>query len=165
VAPGRRLYPEIEDDTEPILRQRHSEPQIAAAIDALDRLTAGPPQDEVPALLDALTPAFYADWSERQRTHAEAENGQVNQSAGQLFGTPDIDVAVLRDRLSEVEAPVLVITGSKDAATGILPGAAWAACFRKGEQLTIDSSGHYPWVDQPERFRHAVVGFLSRPIA
>lgn len=84
--------------------------------------------------------------------------------ARRLFGTPDIDVEAVRDRLGEVDAPVLVITGSKDGATGILPGAAWARSFRNGEHVTIDNSGHYPWVDQPERFRQAVIRFLSSHI-
>jgi pimeloyl-ACP methyl ester carboxylesterase len=27
--------------------------------------------------------------------------------------------------------------------------------------VTIDGAGHFPWVDQPREFRHAVADFLQ----
>ncbi|MCP3913394.1 MAG: alpha/beta hydrolase [Actinomycetia bacterium] len=161
VAPGRRLYPEISDDNEQIIRSRQHETPIPAALTALEGLNAAPAPEEIPRLLEALTPAFYGQWTSRQHHHAATETLQVNATARQEFNRATINEPALRTRLQQVEAPVLVITGSKDGATGISPGQAWADCFPHGQHLTIPGTGHYPWVDEPQQLRHTVLEFLA----
>lgn len=159
--PGGRLYPEVDDDTEQILLQRHTEPPVASAINAWEELSNDPRPEEIPALLLALAPAFYGEWSDRQRSHAEAEQGQVNRSARELFDNPNVNASAVRRRLSDVEAPVLTVTGSKDGGSGIRLGDAWAECFPNGQHVTIERAGHFPWVDQPAEFSRAVTHFLQ----
>ncbi|WP_222706631.1 alpha/beta fold hydrolase [Lacisediminihabitans profunda] len=73
---------------------------------------------------------------------------------------PPVDLA---ERLTRVEAPVLVIAGAEDAVTGAAPAVAMAQLFPRGAATVLDGSGHYPWVDQPRAFLAAAREFLDRP--
>ena len=160
VAPNRWLYDEIEDDTRRILNNRSAEPWYPTVMSAQRRLDNGPDPDEIPGLLGAIAPALYAQWGEREQAHA-ATMKPANMDASRLFWQADVHGREVRARLELVEAPVLVITGELDAATGVNPGNAWAACFPDGRHVNIEGSGHHPWVDKPETFANLVSDFLS----
>lgn len=160
VAPSRWLYDELDDDTDAIMRNRSDEPWYPAAVAAKARLGEGAEPDEIPDLLGALGPASYARWGEREQAHA-AMMQPDHLDVVRRFWTANVDGDKVRARLSLVEAPVLVITGGLDAATGVNAGATWAACFPNGRHVNIDRSGHIPWVDEPETFAGLVRGFLE----
>ena len=160
VAPSRWLYDEIEDDTDAIMRNRADEPWYPAAVAARTRLSEGPDPEEVPALLAALGPTSYARWGEREQAHA-ATMQPNRRDAVSMFWRANVDPEKVRARLGLVDAPVLVITGGLDAATGVNAGKAWAECFPSGRHVNIEGSGHIPWVDEPEAFAEVVREFLE----
>ena len=63
--------------------------------------------------------------------------------------------------LGRVEAPVLVVGGERDAATGVGACTASPACFPTAGTAVLPRAGHFPWVDEPEAFRSAVAAFLG----
>jgi proline iminopeptidase len=59
-----------------------------------------------------------------------------------------------------VEVPVLVIAGAED----IFPPASareWAAAFPNATLVEIDDAGHYPQVEEPDRFFDSLTSFLA----
>ncbi len=160
VCPSRQLYDEVEDDTGEVLRRRNREPWYETVVSAQRRLDEGPPDDEIPGLLAALAPSYYASWGRREQIHA-TKMQPANLEIIRWFWRTDVDGDDLRERLGRVEAPVLVVTGELDAATGVNAGEAWSKCFPNGRHVTIPGCGHSPWVDQPDLFATLVTDFLS----
>jgi pimeloyl-ACP methyl ester carboxylesterase len=56
---------------------------------------------------------------------------------------------------------VLVVAGGEDCSAGVAPVLALAKLFPSSEAVVVERCGHYPWVEQPAAFRHAVDGFLN----
>jgi pimeloyl-ACP methyl ester carboxylesterase len=46
--------------------------------------------------------------------------------------------------------------------TGATVGERFADVLPTCDVAVVEGAGHFPWVDQPDRFRDAVEGFLSR---
>jgi proline iminopeptidase len=67
----------------------------------------------------------------------------------------------LRPRLGEISAPALVSVGRQDPQTLWLDNAAIAATLQNGRLEVFERSGHYPFLEEPDRFAAVVAGFLS----
>lgn len=160
VAPSKWLYDAVPDDTDEVLARRRGEPWYAEVVVARQRLAARPDPEEIPALLAAMAPASYAEWGPRQQAHA-ASMAPEAWDASRHFWQAAVDGEVVRSRLADVSAPVLVITGRLDSATGANAGSAWAACFANGHHVDLEGSAHHPWIDEPEAFADRVRRFLG----
>jgi pimeloyl-ACP methyl ester carboxylesterase len=73
----------------------------------------------------------------------------------------DVD---LRPRLAEVTAPALVCVGRADPQTPPRDNAAIAARLPDCRVVVFDRSGHYPYVEEPDRFRDVVGRFLATAV-
>lgn len=65
----------------------------------------------------------------------------------------------LRDKLHEIETPVLLITGTED----IFPEEAmheWKAAFPDSRLILLDQAGHYPQIERTDKFFRSVNKFL-----
>jgi len=147
------------DDREELAARRMHEPEFTAAIAARD---AGPDMstDETWAeFRAAIAPLGYAAWGPVERAHAPVGDQHVESIKAFFTAEPPDE---LPDRLGAVEAPVLVVAGRQDLSTGLEPVRALAGLFTNGRIEEIDDCGHFPWVEQPEAFRAAVVPFLTR---
>ncbi|WP_431949194.1 alpha/beta fold hydrolase [Actinacidiphila sp. bgisy167] len=163
VAPGSRLQGELPDDAREIFESRVGEPWWPEAVAALAELESADDLDRVRALLLRIAPMAYGHWGERQRAHAAAEGGQLHPvpRAGFWQGVDEPGRRAVLARLREVTCPVLVLTGDRDAVTGMRAGEAVAACFPHARLRPLHAVGHFPWVDEPELFRSVVEEFLS----
>jgi len=145
------------DDRVELAENRMDDPEFAAAIAARN---AGPDMstDETWAeFRAAIAPLGYAAWGPVERAHAPIGAQRVGSIKAFFSAEPPDDWA---DRLFEVDAPVLVVAGRQDLSTGLEPVRALAALFKNGRIEEIDDCGHFPWVEQPEAFRAAVVPFV-----
>jgi L-proline amide hydrolase len=70
----------------------------------------------------------------------------------------DFDVT---DRLPEIEVPVLLVSGEHDEVRPHLVTAMHER-LRHGERVLFEDSSHMPHIEEPERFREVVEGFLER---
>ena len=148
----------------PALRSaRAGEPWYAEAAEAQAALDGAPPAQRQ-ALQRALRPFFYGRWDARTQTHAATADSQMSPRAELGFGAggEQVDVPALLAALSRLDAPVLVVGGERDAATGVEAVHAVAASFPRAESVVVPRAGHFPWVDEPEGFRAAVLPFLRR---
>lgn len=62
--------------------------------------------------------------------------------------------------LREVACPVLVVTGGRDAVTGMRAGELVSTSFPNAQVHPLHGAGHYPWVDEPTLFCPLVENFL-----
>ena len=67
----------------------------------------------------------------------------------------------LRPRLGEISAPALICVGRHDPQTPWPDNAAIAAALPAGRLEVFERSGHYPFVEEPDRFAAVVAAFVS----
>lgn len=141
---------------------RADEPWYAEAAEAEAALKdASPPQQQ--ALQRALRPFFYGRWDARTQAHAATADRQMNKRAelGFAAGADQVDVPALLAALGGLDAPVLAVGGERDAATGVAAVHTVAASFKRATAFVVPRAGHFPWVDEPEAFRTALLDFLG----
>lgn len=68
----------------------------------------------------------------------------------------------LTERLSEISVPTLVLTGRYDGAIPPRYGRALADSITGAQHVEFESSGHFPYEEEPGRFREVVRGFATR---
>lgn len=102
--------------------------------------------------------AGYAVWGARQQRHAAL--GESNYLVHRIYfsATPPDD---LRHRLASIAARVLVVAGAEDALMGTAQPAALAEVLPNATCAVIEGSGHFPWVDRPDRFVEVVRHYLA----
>ena len=142
---------------------RAGESWYADAAEAAEALAMASP-GQAQALQRAVRPFYYGRWEQRQQEHAATADRQMSRRAELGFVTSWDAVAApaLVEALGGLQAPVLVIGGSRDAATGVAACHTVAASFLRAETVVLPRAGHFPWVDEPEAFQAAVADFLGR---
>jgi len=78
---------------------------------------------------------------------------------GQAAALMDFD---LRDQLSCVEVPTLIVAGAEDKVCPPCHGEQLAALIPGAELILIRGSGHLPQTETPEAYAEAVIPFLER---
>ena len=162
VTPSGRLQGGDRGDVADIRAARADEPWYAEAAEAQDALAyAAPAQQQ--ALVRATRPFFYGRWDERTQAHAATADTQSSKRAELGFGAgaEQVDVPAMLARLAQLDVPVLVVGGERDALTGVGSVHAVAASFPRAQAVVLPRAGHFPWVDEPEAFRGAVSEFLG----
>ncbi|KUL54804.1 translation initiation factor IF-2 [Streptomyces sp. NRRL F-4489] len=165
VCPGSRLQGELPDDAREIFTSRMHEDWWPRAAVAVQQLAEASDLAEVRDLLLAAAPLAYARWDEPQRAHAATEGAQLGPvpRAGFWQGVDEPARRALLAGLRHVTCPVLVITGDRDAVSGMRAGDLVAASFPHARVRPLHLVGHYPWVDEPDLFRPLIEHFLTPP--
>lgn len=136
-------------------RLRSNEPWFRAAYAALEEITEGRGGD-----WEAITPLFYGRWNAAARQH-HAAGRPVNEEAAAHFAaegafTPEATRAALAD----FRAPVLLLAGEYDVNSPPSSVAECAGPFRDAALVVQPGAGHYPWLDDADRFVAATAEFL-----
>ncbi|MEU2061146.1 alpha/beta hydrolase [Streptomyces sp. NPDC013455] len=151
---GMRATPE---DRLAAARLRADEPWFPRAYPAFRAWLAGESEfDEV------FLPFFHGRWDDTARAHSDAELDQTNEEAGERYFadgafTPD----ATRIALAALPAPVLVYAGGCDGGPSPALARRTAETFPHGECTVQPGAAHYPWLDDPERFRTRIAAFLA----
>ncbi|MDX2389105.1 MULTISPECIES: alpha/beta hydrolase [unclassified Streptomyces] len=137
--------------------RRSDEPWFPAAFAALEALTRGADAD-----WEAVTPFFYGRWDAVAREHHTTAR-PTNAQAVALFGADGaFDPEATRAALAGCEVPVLLLAGELDLNSPPPAMAEFATLFRDAALVQQPGAGHYPWVDDADRFAATVAGFLGR---
>ena len=162
VTPTDRLQGGQRADVAAIRQGRRGEDWYAGAAEAQAALADAPPAQQQ-ALVRATRPFFYGRWDERTQAHAATADRQSSKRAELGFGAgiEDVDVAGMLAVLADLDVPVLVLGGERDALTGVASVALVAGSFPRAQTVVLPGAGHFPWVDEPEAFRAVVSGFLA----
>ncbi|WP_446041180.1 alpha/beta fold hydrolase [Streptomyces sp. SID1121] len=137
-----------------LARLREDEPWFPPAFTALEAITEGTGTD-----WDAVAPFFSGRWDAEARRH-QAASRPANQEAVALFCadgafTPE----ATRTALAAHQGPVLLLAGEFDLNTPPSAVAEYAGLFPDATYVVQPGAGHYPWLDDAERFVATTAAF------
>lgn len=142
-----------------IARLRKDEPWFGAAFAALEAVVAGQAADNS---RKAIAPFFYGRWDAAAQAHQAAQDGHRNEEAAAAFGAEGaFDPDATRAALSSFNAPVLLVAGEVDLNSVPSVVAEFADVFPNGELVVVPGAGHFPWLDDAERFVATTATFLG----
>lgn len=137
---------------------RRGEPWFPDAFAALEAIIAGRAADDA---FPSIAPFFYGRWDDQARAHRSAEDEQRNEEAALAFGADGaFDPPATRAALARLASPVLLLAGEVDLNSPPPAMAAFAELFPHAELVVQPGAGHFPWLDDPDRFTATIAGFL-----
>jgi pimeloyl-ACP methyl ester carboxylesterase len=140
-------------------RLRKDEPWFAAAFAALEAIVAGDATDD---RWNAINPFFYGRWDAAAQAHVAARDTQRNDEAAAAFGADGAFAPeATRAALAAFGAPVLLVAGEVDLNTAPGVAAEYAALFPNAELVVQPGAGHFPWLDDADRFVATTATFLG----
>jgi pimeloyl-ACP methyl ester carboxylesterase len=152
------LYPDSGMRRE-IVKLRQNEPWYSLAAAAFERIAAGGGTEND---WEAVAPFFYGRWDAAAQAHAAAGAKQTNEDAASAFGVEGaFDPVATRAAVAGFRSPVLVVAGGLDLNTPPEVAAEYAALFPRAQLVVQPGAGHYPWLDDADRFVSAVTAFLD----
>ncbi|MEV7521817.1 alpha/beta hydrolase [Streptomyces sp. NPDC091371] len=139
---------------------REGEPWFPAAFAALVALTEGRGADA-----EAVAPFFWGRWDAAAREqHAAAQPQNPDAVAG--FGAEGaFDPAATRAGLAAFGRSVLLLTGEFDLNSPPPMAVEFAGLFPDAALVVQPGAGHYPWIDDPDRFLAALEAFLNADVS
>jgi len=138
---------------------RRDEPWFPAAFAALEAIVAGEATDDS---WQAITPFSYGRWDEAAQAHQAAEDEQKNMEVVTAFGAEGaFDPDATRTALARFAPPVLLLAGEVDLGAPPRAMAEFAALFPNAELVVQAGAGHYPWLDDADRFVATTAAFLG----
>jgi Predicted hydrolases or acyltransferases (alpha/beta hydrolase superfamily) len=154
-AVGLRVSPE---DRRAVAAQRRGEPWFADAYAAMERLMAG---TSTPADIAAIAPFHYGRWDATSQAFDARRAHELNaEAADRYYADGVMDLAAIREALTNVDASVLLIAGEYDLGLPSPTAAEFAALFRNGRLIVQPRGGHWGWLDDPDWFVRTVTEFL-----
>src|SRR4051794_19144232 len=143
-----------------VARLRVDEPWYDEAAAGLKRIQEGSGEE---ADWAAMMPLMYGRWDDDVRAYdAWMEEQSDDELAMAFLADGAFDPEATRVALARLEVPVLVVAGSYDTGNPPEVMAEVAAVFPTAELVVQEGAGHFPWVDDPERFVGLVAPFLTR---
>jgi pimeloyl-ACP methyl ester carboxylesterase len=142
-----------------IARLRKAEPWFATAFAALEALVAGNAAD---AGRHAIDPFFYGRWDAAAQAHQAAQDDHRNLEAAARFGAEGaFDPDATRAALAAFTAPVLLVAGEVDLNSPPSAVAEFAALFPNAQFVVQPEAGHFPWLDDADRFVATTAAFFG----
>ena len=154
-----RLVDDVEALREHLGLDRKDEPWFEAAFAALEAIVAGNATDDS---WRAIEPFFYGRWDAAAQAHQAAQDGRRNEEAAAAFGAEGaFDPDATRAALAAFNAPVLLLAGEVDVNTIPSVVAEFAELFPNAELVVQPEAGHFPWLDDADRFVATTATFLG----
>lgn len=140
-------------------RLRKAEPWFGSAFAALEAIVGG---SATGASWKAIQPFFYGRWDAAAQAHQAAQDGHRNEEAAAAFGADGaFDPDATRATLAAFNAPVLLLAGEVDLNSVPAVVAEFAELFPNAEFVVQPEAGHFPWLDDPDRFVATTARFLG----
>lgn len=109
----------------------------------------------------AVDPFFYGRWGEAARDHHAASRPDNPEAVAGFGAEGAFDPPATRAALAALRSPVLLLAGEFDLNSPPRSVAAFAGLFPDATLVVQEGAGHYPWVDDDDRFADAVAAFLA----
>lgn len=150
---------EVSDsDRRELVELRRGEPWFPDAYAAFERIWSG---EATAADWEAITPFVYGRWDDAVRDVAAREATEANAEAARAYyGAGAFDPPAVRDALTHLDAPVLLLSGGYDVQLPPKRAGQYAGLFPRSQLATHARAGHFPWLDDPEWFVSTVAAFL-----
>jgi proline iminopeptidase len=114
---------------------------------------------EFAATLGALLPHYLADQANLAAAH-EAVSKTIFDAATMARSMEVLAGWSSVDRLAQIEVPTLVVVGSHDRITSPAQSHRIARRIPHAQVVEMEHSGHFPWLEEPERFTKIVREWL-----
>lgn len=140
---------------------RHErEPWFGEADEALARRMRRDYASEA-EFLELYRPGFrfyFARYGGAERAFVDGLDDWVDRRSLESFNEHSSELD-LRPLLPRITAETLVVNGIHDAPRAV--ERELLAAISSSRATVVENAGHFPWVEQPERFRDVVLEFLS----
>ncbi|MDX2709147.1 alpha/beta fold hydrolase [Streptomyces sp. PA03-6a] len=137
-------------------------PEVATYVEALTAPLGELDDDGATDCLRTILPAYVVDYWGREDEFGPARGSLRMYAEPSLGEGPAFDV---RERLSGITAPTLVLVGADD----FICGPRWARMIHEripGAQLAVlEDTGHLAHFERPGRFADVVTGFVLKHVA
>ncbi|MEU9125184.1 alpha/beta hydrolase [Streptomyces sp. NPDC048506] len=141
-------------------RLRRDEPWFPVAFTALETILAGRATGDC---WQAIAPFSYGRWDGAAQVHQAAGDEQMNMQIVAAFGAQGaFDPDTTRTALAHFTPPVLLLAGEVDLGAPPRTMAEFAALFPHAELVVQAGTGHYPWLDDADRFVATTAAFLRQ---
>ncbi|MEV8592819.1 alpha/beta hydrolase [Streptomyces sp. NPDC052012] len=138
------------DDRLETARLRSDEPWFPAAHAALEAIAQGRGDAQA---WEAVAPFWYGRWDDTARAHRAAEAKQRNDEAARVFASEGaFTPAETRAAFAAFSSPVLVLAGEYDVSGPPRAMRQYAGLFPDATAVVQAGAGHFPWLDDAERF-------------
>ncbi|MEV7236812.1 alpha/beta hydrolase [Streptomyces sp. NPDC051020] len=138
---------------------RRDEPWFPAAFAALEAIGAGKATSDD---WKAIAPFSYGRWDEVAQAHQAAGDEQMNMEIVAAFGAEGaFDPDATRAALARFASPVLLLAGEVDLGAPPRTMAEFADLFPNAELVVQAGAGHFPWLDDADRFVATTEAFLG----
>jgi len=154
---------EAEGAMQRAIEKRSGEPWFGDAKLALEEEQAGEFSSaaELKANAQRQAPLYFHRWEGNERAGREifADLAETSEPL-HYFNTVEFPTLDLRGDVRTIEAPTLVVVGDDDMIAGPVCADAIMRELPDGRLVTIQDSGHFVYLEQPEAFRAALTDFL-----
>ena len=107
-------------------------------------------------------PLYFARYGDAEAGYADTLRSEtINADPLLLFNREIFNTFDLRERLTRITAPTLVITGEDDFICGPLCAAEISAAIPGAREVIVGDSGHMIFIEQPQAFHDEVADFLE----
>ncbi|GAA3770014.1 alpha/beta fold hydrolase [Streptomyces chiangmaiensis] len=142
------------------VQPRRDEPWFPEAFAALEAIGAGQATADS---RQAIAPFSYGRWDEAARAHRAAEDERMNTEVVAAFNAEGAyDPDATRAALARFQSPVLLLAGEVDPGAPAPATAEFAELFPNAEFAVQPGAGHFPWLDDADRFVAATAAFLGQ---
>jgi len=142
------------------VQRRQDQPWFPAALKALQQKTFDSDED-MKAAIKTMMPFYWADPTKIANYGADFEATSMSAVARRGQADSHRWPFDLRDRLTQVKAPALIVVGSDDFICSPFAAQRLHLWLSHSKLLLIENAGHFPWLEQPERFFSDVPAFLQ----
>lgn len=159
-----RWAPEQERAMQEAMAGHEAEPWYEDALEALQAEQAGEfsTDEELGELAIREFPFYFANYGEAEQAYLDTLRDETpNADTLLLFNKEIFESFDLRPELALITAPTLVVTGELDFITGPVCADEIADGIAGSEKVILPGTGHFIFVESPEVFRSAALGFLG----
>ena len=159
-----RFGPDQEAAMRAGMDKRAGQPWAADAFAALEEEQAGNFQSdaELSPIVFRELPLYFAHFGPAEAGYLDTLRSElINADALKLFNDKIFNTFDLRDRLSAITAPTLVITGEEDFICGPVCASEISSAIKGSRLVLVGDAGHQVFVEQPQAFHDEVANFLE----
>ncbi|MFQ5945491.1 MAG: alpha/beta fold hydrolase [Anaerolineae bacterium] len=151
-------------DIDAAVQDYRHEPWFEDAYSALQKEWAGEYEtaEELAEIVWSEMRFYFKTFGDRERAYKERiEHLPVNPIPLRWFNENEVESMDLRPALESVQTPALVVAGRHDFITNVKMAADVAARLPHADLVIFEESGHFPFIEEPERFRAVVRAFVT----
>ncbi|MFG2975531.1 alpha/beta fold hydrolase [Streptomyces sp. NPDC048331] len=140
-----------------LARLRKDEPWFPEAFAALEAITEGAGGGD----RDAIGPFFHGRWDAAARRHQAAARPDNTEAVTLFAAEGAFDPPATRAALATWRNPALLLAGEFDLNSPPRAVAEFAALLPGATLVVQRGAGHYPWLDDADRFVATTAAFLT----